>query len=62
MSKETTLLINYFKSFIPLSKEEIEALDERITERRIKRKQFILQENEICQYYTFVVSGCLKMY
>ncbi|MGU3375698.1 Crp/Fnr family transcriptional regulator [Chryseobacterium sp. M5A1_1a] len=62
MSKETASLITYFKSFIPLSKEEIEVLDERITERRIKRKQFILQENEICQYYTFVVSGCFKMY
>nr|WP_315032141.1 Crp/Fnr family transcriptional regulator [uncultured Chryseobacterium sp.] len=62
MSKETASLINYFKSFIPLSKEEIEVLDERITERRIKRKQFILQENEICRYYTFVVSGCFKMY
>ncbi|AZA83787.1 cyclic nucleotide-binding protein [Chryseobacterium lactis] len=62
MPKEIVPLVSYFKSFIPLSKEEIEALDERITERRIKRKQFILQENEICQYYTFVVSGCLKMY
>ncbi|MDM1554862.1 MULTISPECIES: Crp/Fnr family transcriptional regulator [Chryseobacterium] len=62
MSKETASLISYFKSFIPLSKEEIEVLDERITERRIRRKQFILQENEICQYYTFVVSGCFKMY
>ncbi|MBV8327541.1 Crp/Fnr family transcriptional regulator [Chryseobacterium sp.] len=62
MSKKTTSLINYFKSFIPLSKEEIEVLNERITERRIKRKQFILQENEICRYYTFIVSGCFKMY
>lgn len=62
MSKETASLISYFKSFIPLSKEEIEVLDERITERRIRRKQFILQENEICRYYTFVVSGCFKMY
>ncbi|WP_160139882.1 Crp/Fnr family transcriptional regulator [Chryseobacterium sp. c4a] len=62
MSKETAPLISYFKSFIPLSKEEIEVLDERMIERRIKRKQFILQENDICQYYTFVVSGCLKMY
>ncbi|PWN71651.1 cyclic nucleotide-binding protein [Chryseobacterium phosphatilyticum] len=62
MSKKITSLISYFKSFIPLSKEEIEVLDERITERRMKRKQFILQENEICRYYTFVVSGCFKMY
>lgn len=62
MSKEITPLISYFKSFIPLSKEEIKALNERVTERRIKRKQFILQEHEVCRYYTFVVSGCFKMY
>ncbi|MCS4305615.1 Crp/Fnr family transcriptional regulator [Chryseobacterium sp. BIGb0232] len=62
MSKETASLITYFKNFIPLSKEEVKVLDQRITERRIRRKQFILQENEVCQYYTFVVSGCFKMY
>ncbi|SHG01163.1 Crp/Fnr family transcriptional regulator [Chryseobacterium sp. OV279] len=62
MSKETAPLISYFKTYIPLSKEEIDVLEERITERRIKRKQFILQENEVCQYYTFVVSGCFKMF
>ncbi|PWN61185.1 Crp/Fnr family transcriptional regulator [Chryseobacterium viscerum] len=62
MSDETAPLIEYFKSYIPLSKKEIEVLNERFIERRIKRKQFILQENEVCQYYTFVVSGCLKMY
>lgn len=62
MPKETTPLVEYFKSYIPLSKKEIEVLNERFVERRIKRKQFILMENEICQYYTFVVSGCLKMY
>lgn len=62
MTKETAPLVEYFKSYIPLSKKEIEVLNERFVERRIKRKQFILKENEICQYYTFVVSGCLKMY
>lgn len=62
MSKETTPLVEYFKSYIPLSKKEIEVLNERFIERRIKRKQFILQENDVCLYYTFVVSGCLKMY
>ena len=62
MSNETAPLIEYFKGYIPLSKKEIEVLNERFIERRIRRKQFVLQENEVCQYYTFVVSGCLKMY
>jgi hypothetical protein len=37
MSKEIASLITYFKTYIPLSKEEIEVLKERITERRIKK-------------------------
>jgi CRP-like cAMP-binding protein len=31
-------------------------------ERKVKRRQFILQENYSCKHYTFVVSGCFKMY
>ncbi len=62
MPQAADLLVSYFKSYIPLSKNEVEVLKERITERRIKKKQFILHEDEVCLYYTFVVSGCFKMY
>ena len=31
-------------------------------ERRVKRRQFILQEGEICKHNTFVLEGCFKMY
>jgi CRP-like cAMP-binding protein len=31
-------------------------------ERKIKRKQYILQEGDICKYFTYVVEGCFKMY
>jgi CRP-like cAMP-binding protein len=34
----------------------------RFTERSIKRRQFILQQGDVCRHFTFVVSGCLKMY
>jgi hypothetical protein len=44
MSNETAPLIEYFKGYIPLSKKEIEVLNERFIERRIRRKQFVLQE------------------
>ena len=55
-------LISHFNSFLTLSNEEIDAVAKRVTEKRIKRRQFILQENDVCKYYNFVASGCLKMY
>jgi len=55
-------LIEYFANYIPLKELEKTALTERISERKIKRRQFILQENDACKHYTFVVSGCFKMY
>ena len=57
-----TKLILYFNSYIPLKEVERNELSHRIFERKIKRKQFVLQENDVCKYYTFVASGLLKMY
>lgn len=34
----------------------------RFTERKIKRRGFVLQQGDVCRHFTFVVSGCLKMY
>ncbi|WP_227256241.1 Crp/Fnr family transcriptional regulator [Pedobacter sp. MR2016-19] len=37
-------------------------LSERVTPRKIKRRQMILQEGFVCKHYTFVEKGCFKMY
>lgn len=37
-------------------------LSARVTERKIKRRQMILQEGFVCRHYTFVLKGCFKMY
>lgn len=58
----TTPLIAYFENFFPLNKEEKAAVEEYFKERRIKRKQFILQEGDVCKHNTFVVEGCFRMY
>jgi CRP-like cAMP-binding protein len=55
-------LITYFNNYIPLKEPEINGLSNRVKERKIKRRQFILQENDVCKHYTFVVLGCFKMY
>jgi CRP-like cAMP-binding protein len=55
-------LIEHFAHYIPLRETEKNELRQRVVERRVKRREFILQENDPCKYYTFVVSGCFKMY
>ncbi len=55
-------IIKHFEKYLPLDDNEIEAFTSRLLERKIKRKQFILQEGDICKYFTYVVEGCFKMY
>jgi CRP-like cAMP-binding protein len=55
-------IIDHFANYAPLDEEEINALATRLTERQIKRKQFILNEGDRCNHYTFVVKGCIRMY
>ncbi|OEK09034.1 cyclic nucleotide-binding protein [Flavivirga aquatica] len=55
-------IINYFSNILPLKREEIDALKKVFKERRIKRRQIILQEGDICMLNTFVVEGCFRMY
>jgi CRP-like cAMP-binding protein len=53
----------YFQhDYFPLTEREEEAFASRFTERTIKRRAFLLQEGEVCQYASFVVSGGFKMY
>jgi CRP-like cAMP-binding protein len=55
-------LLTHFSNYIPLNEEEVIELSKRVVERHIKRKEFILQKNDICNNYTFIVSGLFKMY
>jgi CRP-like cAMP-binding protein len=55
-------LIEYFRNYLPLNKEEINLLAERVSKRQVKRRQMILQEGFVCKHYTFVEKGCFKMY
>lgn len=55
-------LIDYFNNHLPLNEEEKSLLEEVFKERRVKRRQFILQAGDISKLNTFVVEGCFRMY
>lgn len=55
-------LLQHLRQYLPLSPEEQAFLLERLQYKKVKRKQYLLQENEVCNHYHFVVSGCLRLY
>jgi CRP-like cAMP-binding protein len=58
----TKTLIEYFNQFLSLNEEEQAFVNEIFKERSVRRRQFILQEGDICKHNTFVVEGCFRMY
>ena len=55
-------LLDHFSNYRALNRKEVNDLEKRLAERRIKRRQFILQQGDLCKHYTFVVDGCFRMY
>ena len=57
-----TPIITYFNNMLPLSEEEQEMVISKFQPRLYRKRQFILQEGDVCNVFNFVVSGCLRMY
>ncbi len=55
-------LLDHLNSFLKLSELEVAELNQRITTKKLKRRQFLLTDGEVCSHYNFVVEGCFKMY
>jgi len=55
-------LIYYFDKLLPLSEEEKELFSVCFKPRNYRRRQYLLQEGDVCHQFNFVVSGCLRMY
>ncbi|MCB9182892.1 MAG: Crp/Fnr family transcriptional regulator [Flavobacteriales bacterium] len=56
------ILCTHFDRYLALDEVERNALRERSSVRRLKKRGFLLQEGEVCKSYAFVVEGCLRMY
>ena len=55
----------YFQSFnnkIPLTGEEREVIQEYLTLKKIRKRQYLLQEGDICKCVAFVERGALRLY
>lgn len=55
----------YFQSFdkrAPLTEEEKETIKSYLTLKKIRKRQYLLQEGDICKSVAFVEKGALRLY
>jgi len=55
-------LINYFETLIPLNNEEKELVNKMFHPRLFRKRQYVLQEGDVCTQFNFIVRGCLRSY
>lgn len=55
-------LVGYFNQLIPLNSEEKAIVLEYFKPRLYRKRQYVLQEGDICTQFSFIVRGCLRMY
>ncbi|WP_326983546.1 Crp/Fnr family transcriptional regulator [Chryseobacterium sp. MYb264] len=55
-------LLTYFNELIPLKSEEKKLVSELFKPRLYRKRQYVLQEGDVCHHFNFVVSSCLRMY
>ena len=57
-------LIKYFNGYSSkrLSGDEIDLIQSSFTPKKFRKKQYFLQEGEVCKYSAFVVKGAMRQY
>lgn len=50
------------KEQFPFSEEDFDRIKAAFTVKKLRKKQYLLQEGEICKHHSFVCQGCLRMY
>lgn len=55
-------LLDYFERLIPLDQDEKDLIGAKFHSHLFLKKQFALQHGETCEYFNFVVRGCLRLY
>ena len=55
-------LIDYFNKLIPLNIEETRLISGLFKPRLFRKRQYVLQEGDVCTQFYFVIRGCLRMY
>lgn len=57
-------LIQYIQKFstTPISVDAVEGIKNLFVPKKLRKKQYFLQEGEVCKYFGFIVKGAMRQY
>jgi len=53
---------HFVAKYIQLTEEELAFFHSLLKHRKVRKKNFLLQEGEICDFEAFVLKGCIRSY
>lgn len=56
------LFFRHFNDKVALTRQEEEEIKHYLTPKKLRRKQYLLQEGDVCKYIAFIEKGALKSY
>ena len=56
------LLYKKINSIIPITEEELNSCKDLFVFKKLRKRQFLLQEGDVCKYQAFVEKGMLRSY
>jgi CRP-like cAMP-binding protein len=59
---ETDLILKNISRHIQLDKTEIDFFVSLLQPKKLKRKEFLLKQGDICKTENFIIKGCLRTY
>jgi len=70
MSKETTIgrdaanevILAHVNEVITISADEQSYFVSLLKYKKVKRRQYILQADDVCRYETYIINGCMRSY
>lgn len=57
-----TPLLNHIARYVQLSADEQALVEDAFVYRKLKKKEHLLNEGEVCTTNSFVISGCFRIY
>ena len=56
------LFFEKFNDIIAVSKEEQDLIKSYLKPKKLRKKQYLLQEGDVCKYLSFMVKGAMRQY
>ena len=56
------LFFQKFNDIVPITQEEQEVIKTYLSPKKLRKKQYLLQEEDVCKYIAFVEKGAMRAY